>query len=79
MEQISVHAFSILLIIHRVAGILELVRGNSGDALDSRTTDNFGNADQHTKHVFRLGEGTGVPGGNPRNTEKKCKFPIPEV
>lgn len=34
---------------------------------DTRTMDSFRDADQHTVHVFEVGEETGVPGGNPQS------------
>ncbi|KAK3519313.1 hypothetical protein QTP70_024511, partial [Hemibagrus guttatus] len=34
----------------------------------------FRDANQPTRHVFGLGEETGVPGGNPRGTGRTCKF-----
>ncbi|KAK3570929.1 hypothetical protein QTP86_030721, partial [Hemibagrus guttatus] len=34
----------------------------------------FRDANQPTMHVFGLGEGTGVPGGNPRGTGRTCNL-----
>ncbi|KAK3517931.1 hypothetical protein QTP70_027909, partial [Hemibagrus guttatus] len=34
----------------------------------------FRDAHQPTKHVFGLGEETGVPGGNPQGTGRTCKL-----
>lgn len=34
----------------------------------------FGNADHLTTRVFGLVEETGLPGGNPRSTERRCKL-----